>query len=98
MPPDEVLPPVSADQRFENRTTDQRFESRLRSSVPPDALAAARAHAGALRELATFFPPDQAASFCACADLIESMAQLAELDAETRDAIDAYELNFGVVL
>jgi hypothetical protein len=76
----------------------QQLKMPPRASVPPDAISAARAHAGALRELATLFPADHAELFRRCADDIESMAQLAELDAETRDAIDAYELNYGVVL
>jgi hypothetical protein len=57
-----------------------------------------RAHAGALAELASIAYPTVRATLQSCAEALAAQADLAELDAETADAVDAYERSRGVRL
>jgi hypothetical protein len=61
-------------------------------------LSSVRAHAAALNELVSLFPPELASKLHGAALLAEEIALFAELDAETREAVEAYERRHGVTL
>jgi hypothetical protein len=57
-----------------------------------------RAHAGELAELASIAHHTVRATLQTCAEALAAQADLADLDAETAEAVDAYERSRGVRL